>query len=522
MKTFVGIVTPLVLAILPFIKTLVKAAGSSGSGGFSGGLSKWISRLVLVAVAAAVPAALWLTVISLAYWGIGISACSGGGHITSCAGQATDSWQHAPGWVRSVFAYEGQVPASAVGNEVGFGFMVASATMLILWPFLNVNSNSLHQLYRDRLGSAFLVKRKAPGSDALVPADDFLLTDISAKHAPYHLINTALNVPGSTFANQRGRNADFFVFTRDFVGSQATGYVPTAMAENVTDGLNIGTAMAISGAAAAPNMGMASVRPLSPTIAFLNVRLGRWLRHPMSIAKLSDVAGIARWWHGKPGPLYLLREAFSKSGTTIVDPATGEPLSTGFVFLTDGGHIENLGIYELLRRRCAVVVAVDGEADAEMTGSSLVQLERFARIDLGVRIDMDWKAISERSRSVSEDVLKRIQSPSPGPHVALGRIDYPKGPGGVRETGVLVYIKASLSGDENDYVMAYKSAHPAFPHESTMDQLFTEEQFEAYRALGEHIARRFVRGEDRASPDDPRRDELLELVKRHFPTLNPA
>jgi hypothetical protein len=257
--------------------------------------------------------------------------------------------------------------------------------------------------------------------------------------------------------------------------------------------------MAISGAAAAPNMGMASLRPLSATIALLNVRLGRWLCHPLDTLREGGKSGLARWWNGKPGPIYLLREAFFKSGTDVVDPATGAPLSNGFVFLTDGGHIENLGIYELLRRKCAVIVAVDGEQDAGMMASSLVRLERFARIDLGTRIVIDWEPIAKRSRAVSDEVKARTVSSQPGPHVAIGLIDYPGVDDGPRETGVLIYIKASLSGDENDYVMAYKAAHPSFPHESTMDQFFTEEQFEAYRALGQHITGRFLAGQDTAS-----------------------
>jgi hypothetical protein len=354
------------------------------------------------------------------------------------------------------------------------------------------------------------------------PADNFRLTDIVATAAPYHLINTALNVPGSSFANRRGRNADFFIFSRRYVGSEATGYVATDAAEDVTDGLNVGTAMAISGAAAAPNMGTASLRPLSPTIAFFNIRLGRWLRHPLGIIKLSGSSGWVRWWRGKPGPLYLLREAFFKSGSNITDLETEQPASSGFVFLTDGGHIENLGIYELLRRRCALIIAVDGEADPEFIAGSLVQLERFAQIDLGTRIMMDWKEIGERSRLVTENLANLINARFAGPHVALGRIDYPPlAPGGNRQQGVLIYIKASLSGDENDYILSYKAAHPRFPQESTMEQLFTEEQVEVYRALGEHIASRFMRGEDAASPNDPARAPLIALIKRLIPEMNP-
>src|SRR5262249_25057860 len=139
------------------------------------------------------------------------------------------------------------------------------------------------------------------------------------------------------------------------------------------------------------------------------------------------------------------------------------------------------------------------EADPHLDGGSLVQLERFARIDLNIRIDMAWKSIATRTHAVGEEVKKRIVNPNPGPHVALGLISYPPAHDAVpRQKGVLVYIKASLSGDENDYIMAYKAAHASFPHDTTLDQFFSEEQVEVYRALGEHIARRFLDGSDPA------------------------
>jgi hypothetical protein len=488
--------TPFVVAVLPFLKSIAEKATAEAAGGFSEGLAKWVSRIALLLIAAVIPLLLWLTVLQLAYWGIGFSGCADS-IVTPCP--LLDSWKHSPSFMTRLFTYDGSVPLAELGHGVGLRYLLAAVLLLLFWPFLNVNANSLHQLYRDRLGSAFLVRRSTVDPDAFEAADNFALSDISNSCSPYHLINAALNVPGSSFANRRGRNADFFLFSRNFVGSEATGYVPTVMAEKVNDGLNIGTAMAISGAAAAPNMGMASLRPLSATIALLNVRLGRWLRHPLDTVRDAGKSALARWWNGKPGPIYLLREAFFKSGATVVDPTTEAPLSSGFVFLTDGGHIENLGIYELLRRRCAVIIAVDGEADEPMKAPSLVQLERFARIDLGTRIVIDWEPIATRSRAVSAEVKTRTVSSKPGPHVAIGLIDYPGVTDNTRETGVLIYIKASLSGDENDYVMAYKAAHPSFPHESTMDQLFTEEQFEAYRALGEHITGRFLTGQDTAS-----------------------
>jgi hypothetical protein len=296
--------------------------------------------------------------------------------------------------------------------------------LFVTWLLLNVNSNSLHQLYRDRLGSAFLIRRN--GEDGVLEgADRFKLSDIVPRASAYHLINAALNLPGSRFANRRGRNADFFIFSKRYVGSEATGYVDTRLAEETTDGLNVGTAMAISGAAAAPNMGMASMRPLSATIALLNVRLGRWMRHPLDIVRYAQANAFVRWWRGSAGPTHLLAEAFFKSGAAVADRKADDPRWAGFLFLTDGGHIENLGVYELLRRRCSLVVAVDAEADPNYTSSSLIQLQRFARIDLGTRIVMNWQPIGDRSRAVSQEIASGERDPLPGPHVALGLIDYP-------------------------------------------------------------------------------------------------
>jgi len=94
---------------------------------------------------------------------------------------------------------------------------------------------------------------------------------------------------------------------------------------------------------------------------------------------------------------------------------------------------------------------------------------RFAEIDFGVKIKIDLSDLKIDAAGFSKA------------HYALGSIDYGNG-----ETGFLLYIKSSLTGNELDYVLAYKAQHAAFPHESTLDQIFEEDQFEAYRALGHH------------------------------------
>jgi hypothetical protein len=168
------------------------------------------------------------------------------------------------------------------------------------------------------------------------------------------------------------------------------------------------------------------------------------------------------------------------------------------IYLTDGGHVENLGIYELLRRRCKLIIAVDGEAGPDMSFGSLVTLERYARIDFGLRIELLWTAVRDATREAAAEILKTGGLPPAkaprGPHCALGTIYYPRMPTDAdpdNGTGVLLYIKSSLTGDEN--------VNPDFPHETTLDQLFSEEQFEAYRALGFHAVHAAFKGIDKVS-----------------------
>ncbi|MCC6776280.1 MAG: hypothetical protein IT537_06525 [Hyphomicrobiales bacterium] len=165
------------------------------------------------------------------------------------------------------------------------------------------------------------------------------------------------------------------------------------------------------------------------------------------------------------------------------------------IYITDGGHIENLGVYELLRRRCRIIVAIDAEADPAMRFSSLITLQRYARIDLGVRINMPWDDVRRTTWAwmgfdPSNPAATR-PTPSSGPPASIGTIDYDGG-----EKGWILYIKSSLTGEENDYVRDYARRYQQFPHETTGDQFFSEEQFGVYRALGFHIANRLLNADD--------------------------
>jgi hypothetical protein len=455
--------------------------------GFAAFASRIAIKFAMYVAGAAVPLLLWAAYLKLSFWGV-------------------DNSHDAPGWLITLAGFK------PFAGSIARLYGVTGLVLLFISGWLSANANSLHRLYRDRLSKAFLFdpdKRIAPspwyrsgrqagaesaaalrGSD-LLPLDGLRVSELNTELAPYHLINAALNIEASKYANRRGRNADFFIFSPLFTGSEAARYVSTELMEHTSIGLTAGTAMAVSGAAASSNMGSATIKPLVPTLAILNVRLGYWLSNPGKVAGALKKALIWRLFDR----LYFLKELL---GLLSEDSET--------IYLTDGGHLENLGLYELLRRRCKLIIAVDGEADPDLSFGSLVTLERYARIDFSVRIDLPWAALRDVSREASEDVLKSGGLPPEkaphGPHCALGTIHYPRKAGetdDTNSTGLLLYIKASFTGDENDYVVDYKRRNPSFPHETTLDQLFTEEQFEAYRALGFHAVNSAFKGVDKVS-----------------------
>ena len=334
-----------------------------------------------------------------------------------------------------------------------------SPTASIAWlRLVDVNQISPHRYYRNRLAETYLLRR---GKETAVDPQPLSELALDNPAAPYHLINAALNLPSSKEPGLRGRNSDFFLFSRHFCGSPLVGYCPTRALEQKDPHLDLGTAMAVSGAAASAYMGTGTIKGLVFWLALLNVRLGYWLPNPGRLAELPDGLG--------PRPFSLWRELFG-----------GIDENGKFVNLSDGGHIENLGIYELLRRRCKFIIAIDGEADPDMTFPGLMTLIRYAQIDFGIRIRMDLADLTRNDAGYTKA------------HFVLGEIDYGDG-----QTGYLLYIKSSLTGNERDYILDYRRSHPAFPHETTADQFFNEAQFEAYRALGEHIG------------DDLFREELI-------------
>lgn len=332
------------------------------------------------------------------------------------------------------------------GGELLIVLIVVSGFVASL---LDINLTGLHKLYRDQLSKTFV-------QDAEKPVDLPLSSVNSGHRAPYHLINATLNLPSSKNRVLRDRRGDFFIFSKCWSGAAAVGYKLTADWNTGGKKMDLATAMAISGAAVSPQMGRSSIPSLSALFTLLNIRLGYWMANLQSRGKRA------------PGFVCLLREM----------TGVGMSEKSRWLNLSDGGHIENMGIYELLRRRCKFIVCVDGEADPESTFEGQLTLVRHAQIDFGVRLEPRL-----------DDIRLDPQSKFSRTHSHLLRIHYPAtGLGRPAAIGLMLYLKLSLTGDETEILKRYRTINPEFPHQSTIDQFYDEEQFEAYRQLGVHVA----------------------------------
>lgn len=388
---------------------------------------------------------------------------------------------------------------------IGLGGLLGATSTRI-----NVNRFSLNGMYRNRLARAFLGSaRTARRPDPFTGFDDddnLPLVQLDARSGTrrvlFPVINVALNIVGGDRLAWQERKAEPFVFTPIACGSAMLDLAPARNARELSEdaaatvprrargafvatcryagnergplggvdsGVSLATAMAISGAAASPSMGYHS----SPATAFLmtlfNVRLGAWLPNPARAATRAEATDAS-------GPTNALRPLVSELAGLTNDKGDN-------VYLSDGGHFENLGLYEMIRRRCRFIVVVDAGCDPDCRFEDLGNAIRKIAIDQD-RVEISFKSL---------DIRARTSQASPRFAFALGDIRYPEAP---TLPGKLLYIKPSYFEPMPVDIRAYAEVHGSFPHESTLDQWFSESQFESYRRLGEYLTRQ-LGGEDR-------------------------
>jgi hypothetical protein len=363
---------------------------------------------------------------------------------------------------------------------------------------VDVNEFSLNPFYRNRLTRCYLgASNRYRAPNPLTGFDDrdtrgmqvSRLTPGQGYTGPFPIICTAINLSFGEDLAWQERKAASFAFTPVSSGYHVgwtagkpgtilnyCGFVPTSTYAFPDGGINISTAVAISGAAASPNWGYHT----DPATAFLmtmfNVRLGWWLFNPRR-------PGPNSWASPRFAPLELTKELLGMVNDT-----------SKFVYLSDGGHFDNMGLYELVRRRCHRILICDAEQDENYRFEGIANAIRKCRIDFGAEITLDLSKL----RLV--ETTRNCES-----HWAIGTIRYPETPAnqaGQQHEGTVLYIKSSLTGalkypiapgkdvdlpTESVDIINYKLTHQHFPHDTTADQWFTESQFESYRRLGHHV-----------------------------------
>jgi hypothetical protein len=356
-------------------------------------------------------------------------------------------------------------------DRAGLPYALAGLITLVTLAVFNPNEVGLHGFYRSRLARAYLGASNPKGRRQTEErrSDDVRL-DVLSRHRPLHLICCAANdlSPSSDHLGNLHRGATSAVLSPVgfSVGSEWAAWPP-----DDSHVPTLASAMTASGAAFNSLMGSKSME-FGPAVTFLmaalNLRLGLWLPHPSKFAH--------KRYRLFPG-IWFYREML------------GQARANGaHVHLSDGGHFENMALYELVRRHCRYIIASDCGADAEVAFDDLGNVVRRVREDFGVEVDIDLAPLRPDDHGRARQAM------------VAGDVRYPNG-----DTGVLLVVKPTLTGDEPADIAQYRRRNGAFPHESTGDQFYDEAQWESYRRLGVHCARTAFRSvvAQVGMPDEP-------------------
>jgi hypothetical protein len=416
-----------------------------------------------------------------------------------------------------------QVETTRFGERV-FVPYVAGLVLFLFLRFGDLNSWSLHPFYRERLCSAFALRRVRSEGDPvtghaeerpygeIVPLSETEVTP-SGRGWPTLIVCAAANVsdPGAT---PPGRGVTSFTFSAPEMGGPLVGGVDTkyfedALSRSRERDFTLPAAIAMSGAALAPSMGKLTRSSLRFLMCMANVRLGVWVPNPRRMDKfltgrpravararadgLAEKAKVtcrpSRFTQKeieearhhptaklrsmpRPTPRYLFKELVGWNS-----------INDKFLYVTDGGHYENLGLVELLRRGCSRVYCFDASAGRRF--GALGDAIALARSELGVEITFTDKEL---------DTVREGEKGVAAQRCATGTIEYTRSTSGAmkkseRVFGKLVYAPTVMSDDLPWDVQAFKQTDSSFPHDTTLDQLFTDQKFEAYRILGRYAAR---------------------------------
>jgi hypothetical protein len=372
----------------------------------------------------------------------------------------------------------------------GVKFVLALAALALFAWMADAQSWSLYPFYKTRLSSAYLLERTEEGRAEAIPYKVLLpFTKLrTPDHGPQLIACCAVNLSEYGVVPP-GRRAASFTFSSTEIGGPLVGYAKPeeyeALPLNRRRDVTVASAMAISGAAFSPAMGKFNLGPKAPLLALANLRLGVWIPHPCRVRE----AKAAEWdWRRfrRPNWWWYLKELTNKYG-----------FNRRYVYVSDGGHWDNLGLVELLRRGCTEIYCMSGAGDGSLSFGTIGEAIALAREELGVEITLDPSSLRpstvEPNPSPARELRREGAKDKAVPYAAAsavrGTFQFPDGADGTPGAkGVLYYVEADLTVDMPFDVHSFAEGETVFPDDSTGDQVFGHRQFESYRALGYHQA----------------------------------
>jgi choline dehydrogenase-like flavoprotein len=410
-----------------------------------------------------------------------------------------------------------------------------------------VNRSSLSQEYAARLARTYLgasnPARRHPGGanvTEVIPGDDVAsIVDYQPHEAggPLHLINVTVNqtVDFKSLRGNRDRQGENLAVSplamsigkiwhaawpgtagADPSAEDPPPVVPlgnkpgdghplidqTGEPASRAEMLSLRQWIAISGAAVGPGRGQSTRLGTALLFGLANLRTGYWWDSGISASARSGFPRLSFLRR----LLYLIPRIFPPQSLLISEWVAyfAGPWDR-YWNVSDGGFFETLGGYELIRRQVPRIILADATEDPEGRFEEFGELVRKVRIDFDASVDPlladDLDRLQTQGSITAEQrqLLGTLDELKPsidsdgnftGPsrkHAALFRVRYGNQieP---RRSSWLLYLKASITGDEPPDVQEYRALHPDFPQEGTLNQFFDEAQWESYRRLGEHVA----------------------------------
>jgi hypothetical protein len=539
-----AVLIALVLAALAYLVE-VSFAGQAFWG------ARWLGKvftgaaIVLVALGIAIPAFVWLS--SWLSWQVHftarpviatgsltvlvsfIGALAGTlwrkrATITKTAGSVTSFFTKSPGgqvlpnsmaqmlllWLCLLVLILAAVLASGwvatSGLDASWWAFVPVGALVVIGVSADETWFSLYPFYRRRLASAFATQRHA--DRPRVQSLESTPTPLSqwgqrVKGFPEVRFAATANITGQD-VTPPGRRAVSIVFGSDYVGGPQLGWVRTDFLERLTTppirrDIEVEAAMTISGAAFASAMG-SQTRFFEVFLALTNARLGVWLPNPRFVAlkhhnpsdwTLPGLPSRRRLGH-------LAREVFG------IHPSWARML-----LCTDGGHYDNLGLTELLDLRCSHIYCFDASGGGAPLADTLAGSITLACEERGVGITLTdaYDLVpggADPPAFPADGPLASMNARISKSSVITGAITYPSG-----RRGTLVFAQAGLTNDLPYQVLDYAHAATGFPRDSTADQWFNSDQFDAYEQLGRYLGQKAITASQ----------ALQQKEKRHLPML---